>query len=140
MSGGDIAKLMCACDEDEECECRFEIWISKKARKAFEKAQAVDRARILRFMKSYCEDGRMYLDADQLKFEERFRVGTRQLSVAVYAWRAGQARIYGAEKVGGGITRFVCTEASIKKSNKANRRQLQGAADSFAEACRRWGE
>ena len=99
-----------------------ELWISSSVEQALEDAQANHKRRIERTFEQICLDGGKAPSQEQFKHEGKFADGTKGgTKKTVYALKAHQLRIYGGFARG----RFYCCEATIKKQNKASKKQKQ---------------
>ena len=102
-----------------------EIWLHKSAEKVIERAPAKDRARVKSILGRLAADGPSAFHEKQFKFEERFKVGHK--NVDVYAVKAYQLRVLGGWREEN-PRKFVCPEAVIKQRDEADREQLERVA------------
>lgn len=105
-----------------------EIWFSKKTEKVFKNAPPEDKARVGKFFEHVVENGTSDLTDTQFKSERRLPNGGKHgKKVMVYAFKAFQLRIYGFWE-GENPKKFMCVEAAIKKTDKADIEQLKRVA------------
>ena len=100
--------------------------------KQFQRADAHARARCLKWMRFYADDGHDYLDDQKLKYEGKFPSGKPGgTDLAISAFKAWQLRVYGGVVNG---NHFIATEIDIaKKQNAANQAVLKSAAKKLAD-------
>lgn len=112
---------------------KYAVAMTPAVAAVFRGAGANQRARVLRYMKRYAEDGRKNLHDPVFKFQGRLSDGSgSSKKVAVYAFKAWKLRVYGVETSYDGKTVFVCTEIDItKKQDKADQNKLKRAATNF---------
>ncbi len=108
-----------------------EIWFAPKARKAYHKAPAADRARMNLILDQLCENGFQDLNEKQFKTEGRFPSSGGKKTL-VYAAKSYQLRLYGVFSKGS-PRKFICPEGAIKKDNKADQKQLKRVAKKVGE-------
>jgi len=109
------------------------IFVSKSAAKVVSDAKAKEKARSFEILKELSNCGTDNLHSQQLKFEGRYKSGTKGgKKIAVYAVKANQLRIYGGFVEMNG-RKFFCVEAAIKKKDKADLSQLQKVAKKLGE-------
>ncbi|WP_370197521.1 hypothetical protein [Roseibium sp.] len=108
-----------------------EICMLKKLERTFKKLDVKERARLLKWMKSYAKDGAKYLDDQKFKGEGRFPSGLPSgEKYTVYAFKAWKIRLYGCFEG----KRFLITEIDpAKKQNKADPQKLKNAATRYGE-------
>ena len=102
--------------------------MTEKVARDFIRVRAKDRFRCQRFMVFYSNDGSENLIETQFCVEDRLKTGGRRSRrVQIYAFKAGQLRVYG-----GLVPRrrwFVCTEIDrAKKRRLADQDKLSRAA------------
>ena len=107
-----------------------EVWIHVKALADFKEAPAKDRARAERFLDHISEKGPGDLNDTQFKQEGRFPSASGK--IVVCAVKAYQLRIYGGWQNGPPRV-FLCPEVTIKKTNKADQKQLKRVASKVGE-------
>lgn len=110
---------------------RFKVSLTEEVSEAFAAADAKERARCLKWLEMYAEDGPQFLDKTKLRNEGRFSIGDRAGTVvAVLAFKAWQLRLYGGVVQG---NHFVATEIDTsKKTDKADQQLLKRAARKLA--------
>lgn len=110
---------------------RYKLSLTKAVSKRLAKADARFRVRIGKWMESYSEDGRMYLDDTKMKKEGDFPVGRPGVpDVGIYAFKAYQLRVYGGVVDG---NHFIATEIELaKKKDQADQKKLARAAKKLA--------
>ncbi|WP_193184176.1 hypothetical protein [Nisaea sediminum] len=112
---------------------KHSVWLTKQVSKNLEKASPKDRARCLKYMGFFANDGLEYLHLDDTKFKKQgdFSNGKPDgKKIPVFAFKAYQLRIYGSFLPGGD---FVGTEIDTgKKQDQANKSKLKAAAKKFA--------
>jgi hypothetical protein len=110
---------------------QFRVSLTKEVAAQFEKIDARERARCLKWMRLYAEDGHTLLDNEKLKNEGKFPVGDKAGSqVTVLAFKVWQVRVYGGVVDG---NHFIGTEIDTsKKTNKADMDALRRAAKKLA--------
>ncbi len=75
---------------------RFKVVMTAAVHKEFCKADAKERARCLKWMQFYADDGVEYLDKGKFRFEDRLSLGDKKGTlVPIYAFKAWQLRVYG---------------------------------------------
>ncbi len=110
-----------------------EVWFSKKTLKVYKSAPAQDRARVNRILDHLSEQGPDDLNDQQFKAEGRFPTGGKQSKIVmVCVAKAHQLRVYGCWN-DGPPRRFMCPEAAIKQTKKADQEQLKRVAQSVGE-------
>ena len=110
------------------CEGRsYRVSMTKPVAKAYRKIDADRRARLMRWMKRYAEDGFEFLDPEKFMREGKFSVGDRAGSeVVIFAFKAWQVRVVGGVVQG---SHFIASEIDVsKKQDKADRALLERAA------------
>lgn len=107
-----------------------EVWIHSKALEEFLSAPDNDRARAERIINHISEQGPELLNDKQFKQEGRYPSETGK--VVVCAVKSYQLRIYGGW-LNGPSRVFLCPEATIKKTNKADSKQLKRVASKVGE-------
>jgi hypothetical protein len=85
-------------------------------------------------MERFAEEGAENLTDEMFKFEERFNVGKAGKSIAVYAFKSFNLRVYGCYDVRT-YTVFYCTHAAIKKRDGADRDLMEAVAREVWELC-----
>ncbi|MDO6591826.1 MULTISPECIES: hypothetical protein [Rhodobacterales] len=108
-----------------------EVWFSKKVLKVFKKAPRKNQARTFKILDHLSKFGSDDLHEQQYKAEERL-LNSAGKYVMVYATKADQLRVYGCW-AGGCPSKFICAEAAIKKTKKADRTKLERAAKCLGE-------
>lgn len=111
---------------------QFGVFMTKAVAKRFQKLEADRRARCLKWMEYYANDGHDYLDDTKLKHEGRFSTGGKSgTKVPIWAFKARQLRVYGSPLSDG---RFICTEIDdSKKQDAADQSLLHAAARKLSE-------
>lgn len=110
--------------------CR--VMMARRVSKEFAKAPAKDRARCLKMLKRFAEDGPETFNREQLRMEGRFPSGKRgSVDIAVWVFKSYQVRIYGGFNAGD----FLCVEYDLKKQNLADQGKLRNAARKIADGC-----
>lgn len=112
-----------------------------KIYKFFKGLPMKDLAALKRIMTIYCKHGPAELKPAQFKTEGRWPIGRNPpMHVQLHAFKNGQIRVYGGLVVDSeGRQMFVCTESTVKKTQKADQDQLQRAAHKLAPYIRREG-
>lgn len=110
------------------------LYVSARARKEMRKAQAQHLRRCTRVMERFVDEGPESLTDEMFKFEERFNVGVAGNSIAVYAFKSFNLRVYGCYDVHT-KTAFYCTHAAIKKRDGADRDLMEAVAREVWELC-----
>ena len=108
-----------------------EIWFSCKTLKEYKQAPQKDRVRVNKILDHLSENGPENLHDKQYKSEGRFSDGTGK-KIMVYAVKSYQLRIYGWWH-DGPPRRMMCPEGAIKKTDKADRSQLERVAKKAGE-------
>lgn len=110
---------------------QFSVFMTRAVAKRFDKIDAERRARCLKWMKCYADDGHEYLDDSKLKYEGRFSTGSKSGTKAgIWAFKVRQVRVYG----GLAGERFICTEIDdSKKQDAADQSLLHAAARKLSE-------
>lgn len=105
----------------------YRVSMLKSVAKEFKRLDATRRARLLKWMGRYAEDGFEYLDAEKLKREGKFPLGGRNgAEIAILAFKAWQVRVCGGVVSG---NHFIASEIdSSKKQDKADRALLERSA------------
>lgn len=111
---------------------QFSVFMTRAVAKRFDKIDAERRARCLKWMKCYADDGHEYLDDSKLKYEGRFSTGSKSgTKVGIWAFKVRQVRVYGGLTSDG---RFICTEIDdSKKQDAADQSLLHAAARKLSE-------
>ena len=107
-----------------------EVWFHSKALEEFLSAPDNDRARAERIINHISEQGPELLNDKQFKQEGRYISETGK--VVVCAVKSYQLRIYGGW-LNGPTRVFLCPEATIKKTMKADSKQLKRIASKVGE-------
>lgn len=107
-----------------------EVWMHSKALEEFRSAPEKDRARAERFIDHISERGPALLNDTQFKQEGRFPSETGKIVVS--AVKSYQLRVYGGWLEGPPRV-FLCPEVAIKKTNKADQKQLKRVASKVGE-------
>ena len=107
-----------------------EVWMHVKALEDFRSAPDNDRARAEKFIDHISEHGPGLLNDTQFKQEGRFSSETGKIVVS--AVKAYQLRVYGGW-LNGPPRVFLCPEVTIKKTNKADQKQLKRVASKVGE-------
>lgn len=107
------------------------IFFAPKVLKIYRKAPANDRARMERILDHLSEKGPQDLNDKQFKAEGRFPCGGGR-DAMVYAAKSYQLRIYGCWQSAPTLL-LLCPEATIKKDNKADQKQLKRVAKKVGE-------
>jgi len=118
----------------------FEVFMTKKVARVFEKADPKSRSRCRKWIKFYAEDGPKNLIDTQFKPEGRFNVGdAKGTKIQIYAFKAYQLRVYGG--LIPGTNKFVCTEIDrTKKQDAADQNRLKRAASNLGKVISDWGD
>jgi len=84
------------------CEGRsYKVSMTASVAKAFKKVDAKERARIIKWMNRFADDGAEFLDAEKLKHEGKYPLGNRAgTEVAIFAFKAWQVRVCGGARRG----------------------------------------
>lgn len=110
-----------------------EVWLSKKAVKAIRKSPSKDRGRMSKILEHLSDYGPADLKDTQYKAERRLPTGGKNSkNVMVNVCKSYQLRVYGCWE-DGPPRQFMCTEAIIKKTNKADIELLKRVAQRFGE-------
>ncbi|NTG19408.1 hypothetical protein G6L00_03055 [Agrobacterium rhizogenes] len=111
---------------------RFKVMMTLEVYEQFQSAETDRRARILKWMKFYADDGHELLDNDKFRYEGKFSTSDKSgTKVSIYAFKAWQTRVYG------GLVKsaiFVCTEIDLsKKRDLADQKLLKAAAKKLSK-------
>lgn len=107
-----------------------EVWIHSKALEEFRSAPGNDRARAERLIDHISEHGPTLLNDKQYKQEGRYPSASGKTVVG--AVKSYQLRVYGGW-LDGPPRVFLCPEVTIKKTNKADQKQLKRVAAKVGE-------
>ncbi|KAA0698522.1 hypothetical protein DTW90_11995 [Neorhizobium sp. P12A] len=110
---------------------RFKVKMTPEVAKKFKQADPKQRARCLKWMEFFAEDGQDNLDKEKLRHEGKFSTGEKSgTKVAILAFKAWQLRVYGGLVNG---DTFIATEIdTAKKQDGADQHLLSLAAKKLA--------
>lgn len=108
-----------------------EIWFAPNAFKVYSQAPANDKGRINRILGTLSDNGSGDFTDKQFKSEGRHGCGGGK-TVLVWAAKSNQLRLYGFF-IEGSPRKFICPEGAIKKTNKADQKQLKRVAQRAGE-------
>ena len=109
------------------------VLLTKPVAKVVEGAQAKQKAQLTTYAGRLVAVGQNKMIDTQFKLEGRFAVGGNKGERAIYAFKPWKLRVYGGFVERDGCRAFIATVAVEKKRDKANRDDLERAAQRLGE-------